>query len=132
MNGTYLDYAELLKPAFAPPAWLFGPVWTFLYLLIALSFGFVFFKCWKKELPWMIFLPFGLNLVFNGLFTPLQFGLKNLWLATADILLVILTLAWAMKVIWPHYKWVAYAQLPYFAWGLFATILQLTITALNV
>ena len=79
----------------------------------------------------MVFLPFGLNLFFNFIFTPIQFGLKNLWLAAADILLVIFTLAWAMKIIWPYFKWVTYAQLPYLAWGLFATILQLTITALN-
>jgi tryptophan-rich sensory protein len=82
----------LIKPSWSPPSWLFGPVWTVLYFIITISFGTVFYKAYTKELPWIFVLPFALNLLFNFLFTPLQFGLKNNFLAAIDILLVLATL----------------------------------------
>lgn len=76
-------------------------------------------------------LPFALNLIFNFIFTPIQFGLKNNLLAAIDILLVLSTLIWAMVAIFSYLPWVAYANSPYLLWVLFATALQLTITFLN-
>jgi tryptophan-rich sensory protein len=61
----------------------------------------------------------------------LQFGLKNNLLAAIDIILVLFTLLWAMKSIYPFEKWIALIQIPYLLWVSFATILQLTITYLN-
>lgn len=129
MNNTW--YSQLIKPSWAPPGFLFGPVWTFLYVLIAISFGAVFYKVFSGKLPWILAVPFILNLVFNLAFTPLQFGLKNNTLATIDILLVLGTLIWAMVAIYPHIRWGFYLQIPYLLWVLFATVLQLTITYLN-
>lgn len=128
---NYEWYQTLVRPTWAPPAWLFGPVWSVLYLLIAISFGFVLYQWVNKKLNGRIALPFVLNLVFNGLFTPLQFGLQSPVLATIDILLVAGTLVWAMVVIWKHYRWVALMNIPYLAWVLFATVLQITITVIN-
>ena len=68
---TYTDYAQLNKPSFAPPASIFGPVWSVLYLIIAISFGYVFILAFRKQIPFMVALPFILNLVFNAAFTPL-------------------------------------------------------------
>jgi tryptophan-rich sensory protein len=124
-------YSQLIKPAWAPPGWVFGPVWTFLYVLIALSFGTVFFKAFAKQLPRLVALPFALNLIFNFAFTPLQFGLQNNVLAAADILLVLSTLIWAMVAVYPHVRWIAHIQIPYLLWVSFATVLQLAITWLN-
>ena len=87
---------------------------------------------WKKEIKLIVALPFILNLVFNFAFTPLQFGLQNNYLAALDILLVLGTLIWGMVVIWPRVRWVAYMQIPYLLWVSFATVLQLTITFLNL
>ena len=81
MNNTYNWYSQLLKPSWAPPSWLFGPVWSFLYILIFVSFGKVFWMAWEKKLPWFVVLPFVLNLFFNFIFTYIQFGLKNNLLA---------------------------------------------------
>lgn len=131
MNESAQWYATLVKPAFAPPAWLFAPVWTVLYLIIAVSFGYVLVQAVRRRIPWRVFLPFGLNLVFNLAFTPIQFGLKNNALAAVDILLVLATLVWALRAVWPHARWVALANLPYLAWVAFATVLQLSITWLN-
>jgi translocator protein len=130
--NTYNWYQALLKPSWAPPSWLFGPVWAVLYAIIAISFGMVFYKVFTKQIPWIVALPFVLNLVFNFAFTPLQFTLQNNLLAAIDILLVLGTLIWAIVAIYPHVKWIAYAQVPYLLWVSFATALQLTITYLNI
>ncbi len=129
--NTYNWYQTLIKPAWAPPAFLFGPVWTALYAIITASFGTVFYKIFTKQLPATLALPFVLNLVFNFAFTPLQFGLKNNLLAAIDILLVLITLIWALIVIYPHLKWVTWFNIPYLLWACFATVLQITITYLN-
>jgi translocator protein len=131
MNNTYNWYKSLIKPSWAPPSWLFGPVWTILYCLIAASFGTVFYKAFTGKLPWMVALPFALNLVFNFIFSPIQFRLQNNYLAALDILLVLATLIWAMAVIWPYAKWITYINIPYVLWVSFATVLQLTVTYLN-
>lgn len=131
MNQSYNWYSQLIKPSWAPPSWLFGPVWTFLYILIAISFGKVFIMFFQKQIPFIVILPFLLNLFFNFIFTPIQFGLKNNLLAAIDILLVLGTLIWAMIAIYPHMKWVTYVQIPYLLWVCFATVLQLTVTYLN-
>lgn len=127
-------YSQLLKPTWSPPSWVFGPVWSVLYLIIAVSYGTVFYRAFTGKVSWLVALPFALNLVFNLAFTPIQFGLKNNLLATVDILLVVATLVWALVAVWqasPDLRWVVYANIPYLLWGLFATVLQISITYLN-
>ena len=131
MNQAYSWYSTLIKPSFAPPSWLFGPVWSILYVIITVTFVRVFFLAFKGAIPLMVIFPFILNLIFNFSFTPIQFGLKNNYLAAVDILLVLGTLVWAMFSIWPHSRILAYAQIPYLLWVCFATVLQLTVTWLN-
>ena len=129
--NNFVEYAALIKPTWSPPGWLFGPVWSVLYVIIALTFGRVFFLAWQGQVSFLVALPFILNLVFNFSFTWIQFGLKNNYLASIDILLVLGTIIWAMVAIFPHSRILAYAQIPYLLWVSFATVLQLTITYLN-
>lgn len=124
-------YASLIKPSFAPPAEIFGPVWAVLYIIIAVSFGYLFYKIIKKQIPARVGVPFVLNLILNLLFSPVQFGLENLPLASVIVAGTWATLIWMMVAVWPYSKKVAYAQVPYFLWVSFATVLQLTITYLN-
>jgi tryptophan-rich sensory protein len=95
------------------------------------TYGTVFYKIIKGELPKMLALPLVLNLVFNLIYSPIQFGLKNNYLAAVDILLVLGTLVWGIVVLYPEIKWAAVANVPYLLWVSFATVLQLTITWLN-
>lgn len=129
---AYNWYSTLIKPEWAPPAWLFGPVWSVLYVIIAISFSYVAYSYSKGLIPFMVLLPFILNLVFNFAFTPLQFGLQNNLLASIDILLVLGTMVWAGVVIYPYFPWVVYVNIPYLLWVSFASVLQLTITYLNI
>ena len=132
MGDMYNWYQLLIKPSWAPPSWLFGPVWTVLYAIIIISFGFVLCKVFSGKLPWIIALPFILNIIFNIVFTPLQFGLKNNLLAAIDIVFVLVTIIWSFIAIWPQTRWVVYVNIPYLLWVSFATVLQITITWLNL
>lgn len=129
--NSYSWYAQLAKPSWAPPSWLFGPVWTVLYAIIAVSYGYVAYLFLQKRISFWVLLPFGLNLVFNALFTPVQFGLRSNWLASIDIVFVLATLVWALVAIYPHTRWVSYVNIPYLLWVCFAIALQFSITILN-
>lgn len=132
--NTYNWYSQIIKPTWSPPGWIFGPVWTFLYIIITLTFGTIFYKVFTKQIPWMLALPFFLNIIFNFAFSPIQFGLKNNLLASIDIVLVLITLIWALVAVWQfssEFRWIVYMNIPYLVWVLFATILQLTVTYLN-
>lgn len=128
---TYSWYQKLKKPSWAPPAKVFGPVWTVLYLLIAISFGAVLMFSIQQTLPLIVVLPFVVNLMANLAFTPLQFTLKSNTLASIDIVIVLGSLLWAMTAIFPYAPWILYMQIPYLLWVSFATLLQLTITWMN-
>lgn len=124
-------YDSLIKPGWTPAPGVIGLIWQILYPIILVSFGFVFMKTFQGKIPWMIALPFAINLAANLLFTPIQFGMRNLPLAALDILLVWGTIVWMAIAVWPHHRWIALAQVPYFIWVSIATVLQLSITAWN-
>lgn len=129
---NWLDwYNSLSKPGWTPQPSTIGIIWQILYPIILVSFGFVFVQTIRKHVPWRVGVPFAINLVANLMFTPIQFGMRNLLLASMDILIVWSTILWAALAVWEHYRWVAVAQLPYFVWVSIATVLQLNITAAN-
>lgn len=124
-------YNSLSKPSWTPAPSTIGTIWTILYPIILVTFGFCFVQAFRGKIAWMTALPFAINLVANLIFTPIQFGLRSLPLASLDILVVWGTIIWMAVAIWPHYRWVAVAQAPYFAWVSTATVLQLSITTMN-
>jgi translocator protein len=124
-------YDSLIKPSWTPTGSTIGMIWQCIYPIILVTFCFVFVQAIRKKVPWTVALPFAINLVANLIFTPIQFGLRNLPLAAVDILIVWATIIWIMAAIWKHYRWVAVAQVPYFVWVSIATVLQLSITWWN-
>jgi len=124
-------YAGLNRPFFTPPAWLFGPVWTILYALMALSA----FIIWQKGLgSAAVKIALGLyiaQLALNALWTPLFFGLQMPLLAFVEILLLwlaILGTIWAFSTVSTP---AALLLMPYLLWTTFAAVLNGSIWLLN-
>jgi tryptophan-rich sensory protein len=124
-------YNALAKPSWTPSPSTIGLIWTILYPIILVSFGFVFLRGFQGKVTRMVAVPFAINLVANLLFMPIFSGLRNVPLAAADILIVWATIIWCVAAVWPHFKWVAAAQGPYFVWVSIATVLQMSITWMN-
>ena len=125
-------YESLILPAWAPPAVVFGYVWTPLYIIIFITYAWVFFKVVvSKDVPYRVGVLFLLNILLNLSFTPVQFILQIEWLALLIVILVVVTLAWALIAIKPYAPKIVVANIPYLLWGMFATVLQFTITWLN-
>lgn len=124
-------YDILSKPSWTPAPGTISLIWTILYPIILVSFGFIIYKTIRGRIPWRVALPFIINLIANMLFMPIFSGLRNLPLAAADILIVLGTIIWTMVAVWPLYRWVAVAQIPYLVWVSIASVLQISITLRN-
>lgn len=118
-------YAGLKKPSWTPPGWLFGPVWTALYISMAVAAWLVFMERAKMSVSLPLWL-FGIQLVLNGAWSALFFGLRNPGLGFAEIVVlwtfVLLTLvsSWAVRplagaLLIPYQLWVTYAATLNFA-----------------
>jgi translocator protein len=123
-------YARLLKPAWNPPNWVFGPVWTMLYIMMAMAAWLV----WKRggwadqALPLSLFLA---QLFFNALWSPLFFGLRHPALGLVDIVLLWLALLATVGAFWKARPLAGALLLPYLAWVTFAAVLNFALWRLN-
>jgi benzodiazapine receptor len=123
-------YEQLIKPSWRPPNWLFAPVWSVLYLAIAVSGWLV----WRKSglagaaLPLAIYL---LQLILNAAWTPIFFGLHRPGLAFFEIALLWLSIVASVAAFHPVHAGAAWLLLPYLAWVTFAGALNFTVWRLN-
>lgn len=124
-------YDSLLKPAWTPSPGFIGTVWTLLYPVIIVVFGYVIYRIVRGTAPSALLLPIAINVASNIAFTPIQFGLRNLPLASADILVVLASIIWCVVVFWPYSRPASLALTPYLAWVATASVLQLSITWMN-
>src|SRR4051794_38229745 len=108
--GWMTWYNSLAKPSWTPAPSTIGLVWQILYPIILITCLFVFVQAVRRKIPWRVAMPFAINLVVNLIFTPIQFGLRNLPLASVDILVVWVTILWMIAAVWGRYRWVAVAQ----------------------
>ncbi|MCV3243543.1 TspO/MBR family protein [Mesorhizobium sp. ZC-5] len=119
-------YAGLQKPWFNPPNWLFGPVWTILYVMVAVA-GW---RIWSDDLGslkglWLT------QMALNFLWSPVFFGAQSVTLALIVIVALLAAIALFIWKTWPVDRTVAVLFLPYAAWVAFATALNLAILLLN-
>ncbi len=123
-------YADLALPAWAPPASLFGPVWTALYAMMALAA----FLVWRQR-GWRAAAPalrlYLLQLGINALWSWLFFGWKLGALAFADILLLLALIVATLVAFWHIHKLAAFLLLPYLAWVSFASVLNYAVWQAN-
>jgi tryptophan-rich sensory protein len=124
-------YNALAKPSWTPAPRTIGLIWQILYPIIIVSFGYILIQAIRKRIDARVAIPFGINLVANLIFTPIQFGMRNLPLAALDILIVWGTIIWMIAASWKPARCVAIAQFPYLIWVSIATVLQISITAMN-
>lgn len=118
-------YATLNKPSFSPPNWIFGPVWTTLYILMGISLYLVWTKG-KKGVA-----LFKLHLIVNSLWSILFFGLRSPILGLFTIIILWTMILALIKVFWKINRLSSILLWPYLAWVSFATILNLAILLLN-
>lgn len=124
-------YDALQKPFFAPEPWVFGFAWSIIYPLMALALVYMAYLAIKKRMPSGIVYLYLLNIALNLTFTPTLIVTRDNALISLHILLVIGTLSWVVLLARRFSRLAILLLLPYLLWGLFATVLQLSITALN-
>lgn len=124
-------YQSLTKPSFSPPNWIFGPVWILLYFLMGVSFFLIWKLDWKKKKVQYAGKVFFMQLMLNGLWSFLFFGLHSPLLGLIDILTLLGMIILTIRAFYPLSKLASYLLLPYLLWVSFATILNGMILTLN-
>lgn len=123
-------YATLIKPSWNPPSWLFGPVWSLLYVMMGVAAWLVWCEGgWKLRRQALGF--FLVQLLLNALWTPLFFGLHQPGMAFAEIIALWLSLFATVTLFWREKKVAGFLLLPYLVWVTFAALLNFKIWRLN-
>jgi len=120
-------YRELAKPSWTPPGWLFGPVWTMLYLMMAIAAWMVWSKAGISSAVVLFLVQLGLNATWSWLF----FGIHRPDLAFADILVLWVAILATIITFWKISPVAGILMLPYIAWVSFASVLNGTIWLMN-
>ena len=124
-------YESLAKPSFAPPNWVFGPVWTALYILMGISFAVIWRRYKILRGAGLAMVIFVIHLFFNTLWSAAFFGLHSPLLGLVDIIilliLIIITIIFFARISY----FAAFLLIPYVLWVSFATILNISIYVLN-
>lgn len=121
-------FAALAKPSFNPPGWIFGPVWSVLYICIAVA-GWRQWRTDRRGAAWTLWL---VQMALNFLWSPLFFGAHRIDLALAVILLLLATIVLFIRRTWAGDRVAALLFLPYAAWVGFAAVLNAAILYLNI
>lgn len=138
LSGTFFTasaipewYSLLNKPVFAPPNWIFGPVWTTLYALMGVSYFLIWRQGWQKKKVKKATVLFLIQLGLNWLWTPLFFGFRQPGLALLEIFLLWLSIIWLIKSTGKLSTIASWLLFPYLGWVTFAMILNAAIWWLN-
>ena len=120
-------YSEIILPSFNPPSWIFAPVWSTLYLLMAISI----WKIWKNSFDIRILKIYFVHLFFNSTWSIVFFGFHLIGLAMINLIIILLFIIFLMKEYLIRDKISFYLMTPYLAWSSYALILNSSIFLLN-
>lgn len=123
-------FAALAKPSWQPPNYLFGPVWTALYLMMGIAAGLVWLRGPAAAVRAAL-IAFAVQLVLNALWTPVFFGAHALGIALVVIVVLWLAITLTIVLFWRVHRLAAALLLPYLAWVSFATALNAALWRLN-
>ena len=123
-------YLSLARPSFTPPGWLFGPVWTLLYIIIGIS-GYLVWKNENTTTRKNAFIIYGIQLLLNGIWSWIFFGLHRIDFALIVILVLWITILLNIIFFLKIRKLAGYLLIPYLFWVTFASILNWSIWSLN-
>lgn len=124
-------YAGIVKPSFNPPNWIFGPVWTALFVLMGIALYLVWRQGVRRFPVKYALAVFGLQLALNVMWTVIFFGLHSPFLAAIEIVVLWLAILWTIAAFWNASRAAAYLLLPYLLWVSFAAVLNFSIWRLN-
>ena len=124
-------YPALRKPPFNPPSWVFGPVWTALYLLMGIALYLVWREGWQRPEVRAAMVLFAVQLALNGVWSLLFFGMRSPALALADVVLLWVAIVATTVAFWRVGTTAGALLLPYLAWVTFAAVLNASLWWLN-
>lgn len=124
-------YAGLVQPALNPPAWVFGPVWTVLYILMGIAAFWIWRNGWNRKNVRVALGVFGVQLLLNVAWSMIFFGLQRPGWALVSIVILWLAIVWTMVLFYKISRPAAYLLAPYLLWVTFASYLDYSIWMLN-
>ena len=120
-------YSQIVLPTFNPPSWVFGPVWTLLYIFMSVAAWIA----WKKISDKKILQVYFVHLFFNSIWSVIFFGFHQIFIALIDLVIILAFIIWLMKIYYQDSKISFLLMIPYLLWSFYALILNTTIFYLN-
>ncbi len=120
-------YSEIILPSFNPPSWVFGPVWTALYILMSLAIWRIWIKFFDRKILKLYFF----HLFFNSTWSIVFFGFHEIELALINLIIILIFIIVLMKIYLNKDKLSFFIMIPYFFWSSYALVLNTAIVILN-
>ena len=120
-------YSQIIQPSFSPPSWVFGPVWTTLYIMMSMAI-WLHWVSFKERRVLKIYL---VHIFFNGIWSIIFFGFHQILIALVNLLIIIIFIIWLMRIYYKTNKLSFLLMIPYLLWSSYALILNGSIFYLN-
>ena len=120
-------YSEIILPTFNPPSWVFGPVWTTLYIFMSVAI----WGAWNKSSDKKVLQVYFVHLFFNAMWSVIFFGFHQIFIALIDLGIILIFIIWLMKIYYKIIKIRFLLMIPYLLWASYALVLNTTIFYLN-
>ncbi len=120
-------YSQIIQPTFSPPSWVFGPVWTTLYLLMSLAV----WLSWLSQKDKKTLKIYFIHIFFNAIWSVIFFGFHQISIALFDLLIILFFILWLMRIYYKSNKLSFLLMIPYLLWSSYALLLNVSIFYLN-